>query len=68
MTNKVPNREELYRIIGEKGILELASEHVKDLWRFVFVEFNLLSVAEKLPLLNQLKESNDENVQFVPLI
>lgn len=37
MTNKVPNREELYKIIGEKGILELASEHVKDLWRFVFV-------------------------------
>ena len=58
----------MYRIIGEKGILELASEHIKDLWRFVFVDFSILNVAEKLPLLKQLKESNDDNLQFVPLI
>lgn len=51
MTNKIPDRNELYKIVGEKGILELASEYVKELWRFIFVEFNLLNVKEKLPLL-----------------
>jgi translation initiation factor 3 subunit A len=56
-TNHIPDKAELYRLVLEKGILESASDHIKRLWAFLFIEFKILDVPEKLSLLDCVKTS-----------
>lgn len=56
-TNHIPDKAELYGLVLEKGILESASDHIKRLWTFLFVEFKILEVPEKLSLLDAVRSS-----------
>lgn len=65
-TNHIPDRAELYKLVLQKGILESASEHIKKLWAFLFLEFKILEVPEKLGLLKEVRESVHQ--EFATLI
>jgi hypothetical protein len=65
-TNHIPDRNELYKLMLQRGILESASEHIKKLWAFLFLEFKILEVPEKLGLLKEVRESTHK--EFAPLI
>jgi hypothetical protein len=56
-TNHIPDKAELYRLVLERGIIESASDHVKRLWAFLFVEFKILEVPDKVNLLNAVRTS-----------
>lgn len=57
-TNRIPDKQELYHLILEKGIVEGASPEIKQLWAFLFIEFKILEVPEKLKLLDKVRETD----------
>ena len=45
---KIPDREQLHDMMLSRGIVENASKDIKDLWYFMFLEFDLSSLKKGL--------------------
>ena len=64
-SNKIPSKNELYDIIVSAGIVENASAEIRNLWNFMFLEFNLQSLTKGLDLLNQVKGAAFEEFKLL---
>lgn len=64
-SNKIPSKNELYDIIVSAGIVENASAEIRNLWNFMFLEFNLQSLTKGLDFLNQVKGAAFEEFKLL---
>jgi hypothetical protein len=55
---KIPDKNQLIELMVSKGVLENSSDSIKDLWNFMFLEFNLSSLSKGLALLKTIKIEN----------
>ena len=54
-STKIPGRQQLEEIMVSKGVLENASQHIKELWNFMFLEFGIGSLKKGLKLVKSLE-------------
>ena len=63
-STKIPNKKELEEIMVSRGVVENASQEIKDLWYFMFLEFDMTSLQKGLALLKSI----DSHEEFVDLL
>lgn len=49
--NKIPEKKELEEMMVSRGVIENASSSVKQLWYFMFLDFDLTSLNKGIKLL-----------------
>ena len=64
-STKVPDRNELEELMVSKGVLENASDSIREIWNFMFLEFGVGSLKKGLELVSTLKA---EHSNFKELI
>ena len=55
-STNIPEKKELEEIMITKGVVENASPEIKNLWYFMFLEFDITSLKKGLNLLEKVKE------------
>ena len=55
-STKIPDKKELEELMISRGVVENASEKIKDLWYFMFLEFDMTSLERGLSLLQNLNK------------
>ena len=56
-SNKIPTKEDLCAMMVSKGIVENASDSIRELWNFLFLQFDLSSLSRGLELLEKIQEN-----------
>ena len=66
-SNKIPEKRELEEMMVSRGVVENASPSVKQLWYFMFLDFDLTSLAKGMELLAKISKE-EEYKEFIELL
>lgn len=58
-SNKIPEKRELEEMMVSRGVVENASPTVKQLWYFMFLDFDLSSLSKGMELLQAISREQD---------
>lgn len=64
---RIPEKQQLQEMMVSKGIVESASKEIKELWYFMFLDFDLASLGKGLELL-QLLTRDKEYADYIALL
>jgi hypothetical protein len=65
--NKIPSKEQLEEMMISRGVVENASPAIKKFWYFMFLDFDLSSLARGLKLLEEISRE-EEYREFIALL
>ena len=54
-STKMPTHQQLTELMVSRGVLETASQDIKDLWNFLFLEFNVNSLKKGLEMIEAIR-------------
>lgn len=64
-STKIPDKNQLFDIMNSKGVIENSSETIKNLWNFMYLEYNLTSLNRGLGYLKNVKPNQVEYAQKI---
>ena len=66
-STRLPEKEQLQEMMISKGIVENSSDEIKNLWEYMFLDFDLTSLDKGLKLLNHIPQ-NEEYQEYIALL